>query len=164
MPNSRGARAIVSHLPNLGEVVRCVGNGKVVLVPGGRYHSVSTATTASRRKQERCAGDSAGIWVQVPGEDIAWAVCLVAAGRGIEILGRGGVSARENDFVCEVTRRVGEACSPNGGLVRIFGKDMVCRTAGGNLPSGRTEYVVFVSVSRPVSVSLLMTVTRLVSW
>lgn len=101
MANSRGTRTVFCDFPDLDKVCCRVCNRKIVFVERGRHYSVRTATGARSRELESRAGDGTCIRVQVPGGHVAWS-SGETTGRSVEVLGRCGVFARNDDLICEI--------------------------------------------------------------
>lgn len=109
--NRSRARCIIRHLPDLEEVGPAVGDSKVLLAEPGGADGVRGATAVGGGQQEQLLRDGPRIGIQRKGGDVAGDVGRPRPGGGVQVLGGGGVLARDKDFVGPVGRGVCESCS-----------------------------------------------------
>lgn len=109
--NRSRARRVVRHLPDLEEVGPAVGDDKVLLAEARGADRVRRAAAVGGGQEEQLARDGARVGVQREGRDVARDVGRPRPGGGVQVLGRGGVLARDDGLVGPVRGRVGEPWS-----------------------------------------------------
>lgn len=134
---SRAGR-VVRHLPDLDEVGPAVRDDKVLLAESGGADRVGGAAAVGGGQEEELLRDGARVGVEGEGGDVAGDVCRARPGGGVQVLGRGGVLARDDDLVGPVGGRVGESCRGES-VMRGSYKTLGQRENRGSLPSGSSE-------------------------
>lgn len=97
--HSRRAGRVVGHLPDLDKVGPAVRDDKVLLAEPGGADRIGGAAAVGGGQEEQLLRDGARVGVEGEGGDVSGDVCGARPGGCVQVLGRGGVLARDDDLV-----------------------------------------------------------------